>query len=173
MNKSCTIHFDGHEKYSKLKDLPAINEERIRKTITIGETLNDKNYHKMQCDTIPATINHEVHGVHMTPCYKKLTLTISRTKPQETSTRRSSKRFSPPTSTTNYSGAWVYPDECNFSKLHTVKVNGKKQTPHIAVQMNAVNTIKAAAKIKDPDLYNEIVDLDLFVKEFYESYKSF
>ena len=32
--------------------------------------------------------------------------------------------------------------------------------------MNAVNTIKAAAKIKDPDLYNEIVDLDLFAKEF-------
>ena len=32
--------------------------------------------------------------------------------------------------------------------------------------MNAVNTIKAAAKSKDPDLYNEIVDLDLFAKEF-------
>ena len=32
--------------------------------------------------------------------------------------------------------------------------------------MNAVNTIKAAAKIKDPDLYNEIIDLDLFAKEF-------
>ena len=32
--------------------------------------------------------------------------------------------------------------------------------------MNAVITIKAAAKIKDPDLYNEIVDLDLFAKEF-------
>ena len=166
MNKSSIIHYDGHEKYSKLNDLPAINEERIRKTITIRGTFNDKNYHKMQCDTILATINHEVHGVHMTPCYKELILTISRTKPQETSTRHSSKRFSPPTSTINYSGAWVYPDECNFCKLHTVKVNGKKQTPHIVVQMNAVNTIKAAAKIKDPDLYNEIVDLDLFVKEF-------
>ena len=32
--------------------------------------------------------------------------------------------------------------------------------------MNAINTIKAAAKIKDPDPYNEIVDLDLFAKEF-------
>ena len=31
--------------------------------------------------------------------------------------------------------------------------------------MNAVNTIKTASKIKDPDLYNEIVDLDLFGKE--------
>ena len=30
--------------------------------------------------------------------------------------------------------------------------------------MNAVNTIKAAAKSKDPDLYNEIVGLDLFQK---------
>ena len=32
--------------------------------------------------------------------------------------------------------------------------------------MNAVNTIKAATKFKDPDLYNEIVYLDLFAKEF-------
>ena len=73
-------------------------------------------------------------------------------------------RLPSPTSTLNYSGAWVYPEECNFCKLHTIKVNGKQQTPHIIVQMNAVNTIKAAAKIKDPDLYNEIVDLDLFCK---------
>ena len=73
-------------------------------------------------------------------------------------------RLPSPTSTLNYSGAWVYPEECNFCKLHTIKVNGKQQTPHIIVQMNAVNTIKAAAKIKDPDLYNEIVDLDLFAR---------
>ena len=45
-------------------------------------------------------------------------------------------------------------------------MNAKQQTPHIVVQMNAVNTDKAAAKVKDPDLYNEIVDLDLFSKEF-------
>ena len=45
-------------------------------------------------------------------------------------------------------------------------MNGKQQTPHIVVQMNAVNTEKAAAKVKGPDLYNEIVDLDLFSKEF-------
>ena len=87
---------------------------------------------------------------------KKFTLVISRTKPQETSTRLMGK----------YSGAWVNPDECNFCKLHTIKVNGEQQTPHIVVQMNAVNTIKAAAKIKDPDLCNEIVNLDLFAKEF-------
>ena len=81
---------------------------------------------KKQCGTIPAAINHEVHGVHMTPYYKKFTLIISRTKPQETSTRRSSKRFSSQTSTISYSGAWVYPDECNFCKLHTIKINGEQ-----------------------------------------------
>ena len=32
--------------------------------------------------------------------------------------------------------------------------------------MNAVNTIKVAAKIKDADLYNKIIDLNLFAKEF-------
>ena len=51
-------------------------------------------------------------------------------------------------------------------KLHTIKINGKQQTPHIVVQMNAVNTIKAATKIKDLDLYNDIINLDLFAKEF-------
>ena len=101
MNKSCIIHYDGHEKYSKIKDLSAINEERIRKAKTIQETFNDQNYHKKQCNSIPATINHEVHGVHMTPCYKKFALIISRTKPQETSMRHSSKRFSSQTSTIN------------------------------------------------------------------------
>ena len=102
----------------------------------------------------------------MAPCYKKFTLIISRTKPQETSMQHSSKRLSSSTSTINYSEAWVCPDECNFCKLHTIKVNGKQQTPHINIQMNAVITIKAAAKVKDPDRYNEIVDLDLFAKEF-------
>ena len=32
--------------------------------------------------------------------------------------------------------------------------------------MNVVNTIKAAAKIKDPNLYSEIANLDLSTKEF-------
>ena len=94
MNRNCIIHYDGHEEYSKNKDLSAINEERIRKAKTIRETFNDENYHKKQCDTIPATINHEVCGMHMTPCYKKFTLIISRIKPQETSTRHLSKRLS-------------------------------------------------------------------------------
>ena len=102
----------------------------------------------------------------MIPCYKNFTLIINRTKPQETSTRRSSKRFPSQTFTINYSGAWVYPDECNFCKLHTINGNGKQQTPHIVVQMNVVSTITAAAKIKDLHLYNEMFDLYLFAKEF-------
>ena len=28
MNKSCIIYYDGHDKYSEIKDLSAINEER-------------------------------------------------------------------------------------------------------------------------------------------------
>ena len=43
MNKSCISHYDGHEKYSKIKDLSGINEERIGKTKTIRETFNDEN----------------------------------------------------------------------------------------------------------------------------------
>ena len=71
MNKSCIIHYDGYEKYSKIIDLSGNNEERIRKAKTIRETFNDEHYHKKQCDILPATINHEVHGVHMNPCLNK------------------------------------------------------------------------------------------------------
>ena len=77
MNKSCIAHYDGHKKHSKIKDLSAINEERIRKAKTIQETFKDENYHKKQCHTISDTINHEVHEVHMTPRYKNFTLIIS------------------------------------------------------------------------------------------------
>ena len=43
MNKSCIVYYDVHEKYSKIKDLSAINEKRLRKAKTIRETFNDEN----------------------------------------------------------------------------------------------------------------------------------
>ena len=45
MNKSCITHYDGNEKYSNIKDLPTINEGRIRKAKIIQETSNNENYH--------------------------------------------------------------------------------------------------------------------------------
>ena len=54
-----------------------INKERIRKAKTIQKTFNDENSCKKQCDTIPATITHEMYDMHMTSCYKKFTLIIS------------------------------------------------------------------------------------------------
>ena len=123
VNKSCIIHYDGRKKFSKIKDLSPVNEERIRKAKIIQETFDDENYHKKQCDTIPATINHEVHGVHMTLCYKKFVLIITPTKPQQTLKWHSSRRLSSPTSIINYSETWLYPDEGNFCKLHTSKAN--------------------------------------------------
>ena len=45
MNKSCIIHYDGYEKYSKIKDLSGNNEERIRKAKTIRETFKKAMRH--------------------------------------------------------------------------------------------------------------------------------
>ena len=123
VNENCIIHYDGNKKFSNIKDLSPVNEERIRKAKIIRETFDDENYHKKQCDTIPATINHEVHGVHMTRRYKKIVLIITQTKTQQTIMWHSSKRLSSPTSVINYSEAWVYPDEGNFCKLHTIRGN--------------------------------------------------
>ena len=32
-----------------------------------------KNYHHEQCESIPDVIDHQMHYVHLDPCYKTLT----------------------------------------------------------------------------------------------------
>ena len=51
-------------------------------------------------------------------------------------------------------------------KNHAVQYKDKKVTPVTITSFQAKKTIKAAAKAKDQDMYNEIEDLDLLAKEF-------
>ena len=57
-------------------------------------------------------------------------------------------------------------DICNICKKGSVKLKGKKALPIAITTIEATESIKEAAKIKDPKLYAEIKDIDLIAKEF-------
>ena len=74
----CIIHYPIKEgKYSKIKTISEINEEKIYAAKKHREELGGQNYHEEQCCSIPNEIDQESHGIHLEPCYKKFTLILS------------------------------------------------------------------------------------------------
>lgn len=161
----CIVHYPNKDesKYSAIKDISTINEERIRLAKSERESYTDENFHREQCESIPDEINHDKHGIHLDPCYKKFTLILSKKKkePTEKSQRLSERLSSPPRK-----DALVYPKECNICKLYKIKVKGSFEFPITISTLNATETVKAAAMSKNQDMYYEIKDLDLISKEF-------
>ena len=62
--------------------------------------------------------------------------------------------------------AWTYPDnKCNICGSSRVQYGGRK-VQHVKItSFQAQETIKAAARVKDMDMYNEIQDLDLIAND--------
>ena len=60
----------------------------------------------------------------------------------------------------------MYPDKCNSCGSGRVQYGGIKVQPIKITSFQAQDTIKAAAKAKGLDMYNEIQDLDLIAKKF-------
>ena len=124
------------------------------------------NHHPDQCNCIPEEFGQE-DRIHLVPCYKKFTLILSGQSsrqedvPQE---RRKSNRT--PQAENERTGAWVYPPECNICKKLRVQHNNKRVLPVKIATFQCAETIKAAAKEKNPDMYYEILDLDIVAKEF-------
>ena len=79
--------------------------------------------------------------------------------------RHQSNRLQSPLSSPS-SAAWVYPKECNICSGFRVQHKRRKYEPYKISTHNAEQTTKAAAKDKDPELFNEIQHLDLIAKEF-------
>jgi hypothetical protein len=75
---------------------------------------------------------------------------------------RQSDRISSPVCSP--SPAWVYPKECNLCLKYRVQHKSKKYEPYQITTFAAQTTIKAAAKVKNEKLYNEIKDIDLIAK---------
>jgi len=146
--------------YSKLKELSERNKDRILEAKIEREKLGGEHYHKFQCDCIPESFSPQ-DCVHLEPCYKKFTLILAgQSSAGSNESRRSSTRQ--PIGEI----AWTYPDVCNICKLGRRQFKGKKVTPVTITSFQAEKTIKAAAKAKNPEMYNEIADLDLISKEF-------
>ena len=162
MPGTCIIHYNGHEEYSSIKPISNLNELRIREAKALretagGETAGGENFHEAQCNTIPDIINN-THGIHLTPCYKKFTLFISKSNQDTNKKPRLSTR------TINPSQLTVYPKECNICGKYRFKHNTAHIFPQSITTLNACENIKAAAKRKNLNLYAEINDLDLIAK---------
>ena len=165
MEKSrfCIVHYDGKEQYSKLKDVSEQNESRIREAKAKRETFSDENCHEKQCHLVPDIIDNDIYGIHMEPCYKKFTLILAK-KSIEQTIRRSSKRTSMDV-TKNVEATSLFPLKCYFCKKIRVQHKGKKINLVQIITHDASETIKAAAKAKDNEMYLELKDLCLIVKE--------
>ena len=139
-----------------------VNEQRIRSAKLEREQLFDNNRHLDQCSSIPEIIDHQKHGIHLEPCYKKFTSILAKKAKQSTPNpeKRSSARLTPVRDF--YSPALelenknVYPNECNYCKKYQLKHKQKIQFPKTITTSDAVSTIKAVAKQNNTDLYYEI-----------------
>ena len=159
MKRKCVIHYQGNCSYSKLKDISEVNERRMKDAKSERERLGGENHHKEQCDTIPDSVNNELHGIHLEHCYKKFTSILSAK--QNVTAARISRRQSSSGSTAN-----IYPDICQICKKTRVQFKGKKVSPIVITTFDAQHTIKEAAKAKDPILYEEIKYEYLITREF-------
>ena len=160
MKRRCIIHYKGFPDYTNLKELIERNKQRIVEVKKEREQLGGEHHRKEQCDGIPETFA-ENDCIHLEPCYKKFTLILA-----GQSTRQSKSRRSSSWKSIGEVPAWTYPDVCNICKKSRIQYKGKKVTPVIITSFQPQETIKAAAKAKDQDRYNEIEDLDLIAKEF-------
>ena len=82
----------------------------------------------------------------------------------QSQSRKSKRLSSPPPGET--SSAWVYPNDCQLCGKCRLQYKNKRYVPYTIATFNAAESIKAAAKVKNETLFNEIEHLDLIAKEF-------
>ena len=76
----CIIHYGDQDNYSKIKEITDNNANKIQTSKEIRERVKRDNYHREQCLMIPNEINKTIHGIHITPCYKKFTMLLAHRK---------------------------------------------------------------------------------------------
>ena len=88
----CVVHYNLKDvQYSNVTPLSENAHGRLLEAKAIRQELGGENEHKHQCDSIPAVINPNKHGIHLEPCYKKFTLIISSNKRKHLSDDHGSK----------------------------------------------------------------------------------
>ena len=128
---TCIVHYIDQDpvKYSKIKQISPVNEQRIKAAKLEREQLVDSsNRHLEQCRSIPEIIDHQKHGIHLEPCYKKFTLILAKKakqsipKPvQRLSTRLVTPACDSCTPARDSEKINVYPNICNYCKKYQLK----------------------------------------------------
>ena len=154
----CIIHYEGYENYSLVKDVSETNEDKIRWARIIREQKGGANHHERQCNNIPDVIDSNIHGIHVTPCYKKFTLILSTVaKEKVVDCRRLSG---------DSQASLLFQEKCQFCKKVRIKYKSKVAVPNKILTSSAETTIKESAQTKDKELHSRIVGVDLIAKEF-------
>lgn len=160
--KKCIIHYFGYRKYSEVKEINELKASKIRDARFARELAGGGDYHETQCKMVPESFGPS-HGVHLEPCYVKFISILDEARPSNETERRISCRGSQPLLRQS---SWTFPEECNICKKGRIQHKGNKSYPKCIASFQAQETIKAAAKLRDPSMYENIKELDLIAKEF-------
>ena len=152
-----------------MKQLSDQNKLRIVRAKEKRKSLGGDNYdnHVDQCNSIPEEFS-ETDCIHLEPCYKKFTLILSQSNNQKDPPQdvRKSKRRPSVEKKDESSEAWTYGPECYICKKVETQHNNKKVNPVQITTFQCAETVIAAAKEKNTDMYNELFYLDLVAKNF-------
>ena len=97
----------------------------------------------------------------------RFTATVGDKRYQVASSPNSSNRKNLRLSTSQSpSSSVLYPRECQICDKFRVKYKNMKYEPYKNLTFNPEKSLKAAAKVKKEELFNEIKDIDLISKEF-------
>ena len=134
-------------------NITEINKARIRKAKTEHKTKLEGG-DRAQCQTVPDQISHQHYGIHLNPCYVQFTRILTDNKKEGLSQQRSSVHLY----------TWSKINATCAKRKGTYK--NKKRYPVTIETDEAVETFLEAAKRKDPTMYRELQQLDLYAKEF-------
>ena len=72
--------YKNDSKYTDIKEISAVNEERIRLARSESETYTDEKFNQEQSTSIQNEINRDKHGIYLEPFYQQVTLTLAKSK---------------------------------------------------------------------------------------------
>ena len=146
------MHYD-HLNDENANILP-LDEHKLATLVKAKEAryaLGGENIHGKQCSSVPSELKPEIQGTHV-DCYKKFTLAISTARKRNvlqdiTNQDHDSKRLR----RTMEKSSQIFGPECMICKSdRPVKVNGKKQLPHVIKEESGI--INSAVLRKDEQM---------------------